>query len=152
MHELKAALAKSPATCPRFLLPDGTWIRAHAHLTEVGYVVKDFIDCGGMIGKEEKVLQQTHVGDDTEHRLTSARFSKILELGKRVLPTADLNVEVEYDCCVVGHYPIGAVRKNGEYLEVRLERGRTQCRARERREAKLADTCCATSAAAACCE
>lgn len=149
LHELLAALKESSATSTRFVLPDGDYIPAHAHVTEVGHVVRNFIDCGGVIGKEEKVLLQTHVGDDAEHRLTSDRFSKILQLGDRVIPNANLDVDVEYDCCVVAHYPIAAVRAEGEHLDLMLQRGRTQCRARERRETKMGDTCCAT--AAACC-
>ncbi len=30
----------------RFLLPDGGLIPAHFHITEVGHVLKRFIDCG----------------------------------------------------------------------------------------------------------
>jgi len=150
LHELIAALQKFPATLPRFVLPDGNYIPAHAHVTEVGHVVKNFIDCGGVAGKEEKALIQTHVGDDKDHRLRADRFSKILQLGTRVLPSAELDVDVEYDCCVVAQYPIAEAKPEGEYLDLILQRSRTQCRARERREAKTADRCCAS--AAACCE
>jgi Family of unknown function (DUF6428) len=107
--------------------------------------VRNFIDCGGVTGKEEKVLLQTHVGDDEEHRLRADRLSTILQLGMRMLPSADLNVDVEYDCCVVAQYPIADVRREGEHLELLLQRGRTQCRERERREAKTEKTCCATA-------
>ncbi len=111
LHELVAALNKAPQTFPRFVLPDGDHIPAHAHVTEVGHVVKNFIDCGGVTGKEEKVLLQTHVGNDTEHGLRSDRFSKILQLGERVLPNDELNVEVEHDCCVVAQYPISEINE-----------------------------------------
>jgi Family of unknown function (DUF6428) len=150
LHDLQKILADYPAALPRFVLPDGEYIPAHAHVTEVGHVVRKFIDCGGMIGKDEKVLLQTHVGDDIGHRLSSDRFSKILQLGTRVLPTSDLDVDVEYDCCVVAHYPFAEAKPKGEYLDLVLQRSRTQCRARERREEKTGDACCAS--AAACCE
>jgi len=144
-HELVAALQRSPTTFPRFVLPDGNYIPAHAHVTEVGHVVRNFIDCGGMIAKEEKALLQTHVGNDRDHRLRSDRFSKILQLGMRVLPNADLDVDVEYDCCVVAQYPIAEARREGQHLNLILHRGRTQCRARERREAKTQEACCASA-------
>lgn len=137
-------------TFPRFVLPDGNYIPAHAHVTEVGHVVKTFIDCGGMTGKEEKAVLQTHVGDDKGHRLRSNRFSKILQLGARVLPNAELDVEVEYDCCVVAQYPVAEAIAEGEHLNLILRRNKTQCRARERRESKTLDTCCATATAACC--
>src|SRR3954454_11377761 len=115
-EELKTAIQQHPDTFPRFVLPDGDYIPAHAHVTEVGHVVKNYIDCGGGSGKEEKVVLQTHVGNDTEHRLRSDRFSKILELGGRVLPNEQLEVEVEYDCCVVAQYPIQDAKPNGQNL------------------------------------
>ena len=149
LKELKSAIQQHPDTFPRFVLPDGAYIPSHAHVTEVGHVVKNYIDCGSETGKEEKVLLQTHVGNDTEHRLRSDRFAKILELGERVLPTDQLNVEVEYDCCVVAQYPISEVKREGAHLDIILQRGRTQCRASERREAAVNEACC--GATAACC-
>ena len=148
-HDLENALQANPELFPRFVLPDGDYIPAHAHLTEVGHLVRNFIDCGGLTGKEEKVVLQTHVGNDTDHRLRSERFAKILQLGNRVIPSADLDVEVEYDCCVVAQYPIAEATPDGEHLNLILQRGRTQCRARERREGETAAGCRATSAA--CC-
>jgi hypothetical protein len=149
VRNLQKALEANPNRFPRFVLPDGDYIPAHAHVTEVGHLVRNFIDCGGLTGREEKIVLQTHVGDDTEHRLRSDRFAKILQIGKHVLPNEDLDVDVEYDCCVVAQYPIAEAQPRGQYLDLILERGRTQCRARERRQAEAAGDCCAASAS--CC-
>jgi hypothetical protein len=146
---LKSLLERYSTTFPRFVLPDGDYIPAHAHVTEVGHVVRNFIDCGGLSGTEEKVVLQTHVGDDTDHRLRSDRLAKILRLGNRVIPSAELDVDVEHDCCVVAQYPIAEATPDGEHLNFFLQRGRTQCRERERRESQTAADCCATPAA--CC-
>jgi hypothetical protein len=148
-HDLQNALEANRNRFPRFVLPNGDYIPAHAHITEVGHLVRNFIDCGELSGKEEKVVLQMHVGDDTDHRLRSDRFAKILRLGKRVIPTANLDVDVEYDCCVVAQYPIAGTKPDGEHLNLILQRGRTQCRVRERRQNETAAACCATSAA--CC-
>jgi|SRR5439155_23133199 len=142
---LKSALERYPTTFPRFVLPNGDYVPPHAHITEVGHLVRNFIDCGGLTGKEEKVVLQTHVGNDTAHRLRSDRLAKILGLGNRVIPNADLNVDVEHDCCVVAQYPIAEAQPRGQYLDLILQRGRTQCRARERRQTKTAEACCATA-------
>jgi hypothetical protein len=99
-----------------------------------------------MRGKEEKIVLQTHVGSDVDHRLRADRLSKILRLGNDLIPNTRLEVDVEYDCCVVGQYPLAEARPRGQYLDLILRRGRTQCRARERSDA---DTCC--TATAACC-
>ena len=149
LHDLQNALEANPKRFPRFVLPDGDYIPAHAHVTEIGHVVRNFIDCGGLTGTEDKVLLQTHVGDDTDHRLRSDRFAQILQLGNRVIPSANLDVDVEYDCGVVAQYPIVEATPDGDHLNLILRRGRTQCRARERRDSEAAERCCATSAA--CC-
>jgi hypothetical protein len=148
-RDLQNALEANPNRFPRFVLPDGGCIPGHPHVTEVGHLVRNFIDCGGLGGKEEKVVLQTHVGDDTDHRLRSDRFAKILRLGRRVIPSADLDIDVEYDCCVVAQYPIAGAKPDGEYLNLMLQRGRTQCRVRERRQDETTAAGCATSAA--CC-
>ncbi len=149
LNELQSVIQQNPDSFVRFGLPDGDYIPRHAHVTEVGHVVKNYIDCGGQIGKEQKVLLQAHVGNDVEHRLRSDRFGKILQLAQRVLPNDQLNVEVEYDCCVVAQYPISEVKPAGQYVDIILTRGRTQCRARDRGEAAANDTCCGTTSA--CC-
>jgi hypothetical protein len=149
LRGLQNALEANPKRFPRFVLPDGDYIPVHAHVTEVGHVVRNFIDCGGLTGKEEKVVLQTHVGNDTHHRLRSDRFAKILQLGNRLIPSADLDVDVEYDCGVVAQYPIVEATPDGDHLNLILRRGRTQCRAREHRDSEAAERCCATSAA--CC-
>lgn len=149
LSDLRAALEKHPDTFPRFVLPDGDYIPAHVHVTEVGHVVKTFIDCGGVTGKSETALLQTHVGRDTDHRLRSDRFAKILKLGERVLPHDQLEAEVEYDCCVVAQYPVTSVEPADEHLDVVLGKRKTQCLAQERRKAAEADACC--GAGAACC-
>lgn len=146
LRDLQDVLEKHPSTFPRFVLPDDDSIPAHAHISEVGHVVRHFIDCGGITGKEEKVLLQTHIGDDTDHRLRSNRLAEILRLGNRVLPSADLDVDVEYDCCVVAQYPVAEAKLEGQHLNLILNPGRTRCRARERRQSKTADDCCASSA------
>jgi hypothetical protein len=142
LYELKRALQKYPESLPRFVLPDGDPIPAHAHVTEVGHALKNFIDCGGVTGKTETVLLQTHVGDDSEHCLTSKRLAKILELGDHLLPHDRLDVEVEYNCCVVAQYPIAEAKPAGEHLDLILENKRTQCLARERAKARSAPDCC----------
>jgi hypothetical protein len=150
LFDLRSVLQKHPGTLPRFVLPDGDFIPSHAHVTEVGHVVKNFIDCGGVMGKSETVLLQTHVGQDIDHRLKSDRFAKILQLGERVLPHDQLEVEVEYDCCVVAQYPVSEVKPAGDHLDVILGKRRTQCLVQERRKAPRADACCATAASACC--
>ena len=148
LNELHSILATHPDVLPRFTLPDSDQIPSHFHVTEVGHVAKKFIDCGGVIGESETCVLQTWLGNDLDHRLTAGRLAEILRLGRRILPDRDLDVEVEYDCCVVAQYPIVSATRAGEYLEIALGNKTTQCLARERRKAAAESSCCGT---AACC-
>ncbi|HEX4629537.1 MAG TPA: DUF6428 family protein [Chthoniobacterales bacterium] len=143
LSDLRSVLETHPRTFPRFVLPDGDIIPPHAHVTEVGHVSKSFIDCGGAMGKSESVVLQTHVGRDTHHRLRSDRLVKILQLGERVLPHDQLDVEVEYDCCVVAQYPVVAAKPIDDRLDLILGQRRTQCLAQERGKGAAAESCCA---------
>src|SRR4029077_15246290 len=115
LRGLQDVLEANSKRFARFVLPNGDYIPGHAHVTEVGHVVRNFIDCGGLTGKEEKGVLQKHVGKDTDYRLRSDRFAKILRLGDRMIPSADLHVDVEYDCCVVAQYPVAEARPDGEH-------------------------------------
>ena len=147
---LRSILTLHADAFPRFTLPDGDQIPAHFHVTEVGHLARKFIDCGGVTGESEACVLQTWVGQDVEHRLTAARLDQILQLGARVLPERDLDVEVEYDCCVVAQYPIVAAAAAGDYLELTLGNKKTQCLARERRSAEAESDCC-TAPSSTCC-
>lgn len=133
LKDLKATLALHPDALPRFILPDGDQIPAHFHITEVGHVAKRFIDCGGKLhDTTDTCLLQTYVANDVEHRLTAGTFAKILQLGDQVLPHDDLDVQVEYDCCVVAQYPIATAELNGDHLELQLGEKHTACLAKDR--------------------
>jgi hypothetical protein len=134
VSELKTLLRAHPDSKPRFVLPDGDTISEHFHITEVGHVAKRFIDCGGTVhDTRETCLLQTWVSDaDPDHRLDGATFAKILDLGKAVLPGDDLDVEVEYDCCVTAQYPIARAEVAGGRIDFQLEARHTDCLAKER--------------------
>lgn len=132
LRQLKSLLRAHPAAHPRFLLPDGEQIPAHFHITEVGHVAKKFVDCGGTFREREACVLQTYVADDDEHRLEAGRFADILDLGKPILPSDDLEVEVEWDCCVISQYPIASARQSGDALEFQLAARHTDCLAKEK--------------------
>lgn len=133
LKDLKSTLALHPEAIPRFILPGGGQIPAHFHITEVGHITKRFIDYGGKLHeRKDTCLLQTYVADDVDHRLNGGTFAKILQLGDQVLPHADLDVEVEYDCCVVAQYPLEATTFTGQYIDLQLGQKQTDCLARER--------------------
>ena len=151
LKNLKAALALHPDSLPRFILPDGEQIPAHFHITEVGHVTKRFIDCGGKLHDRRDVcVLQTWVNDDdSKHRLTARTFAKILQLGDQVLPNDEMEVEVEYEACVITQSPITGVEFTSEHIELQLGEKHTDCLAKERcgidskkAEVDTAASCC----------
>ncbi|WP_422103914.1 DUF6428 family protein [Winogradskyella sp.] len=87
-----------------FQLPNGTLVPRHFHVTEVGKVTKDFIDCGGTVRHEEVVNFQLWEANDYDHRLHPEKLLKIIELSQNVLNIGDLDIEVEYQGDTIGKY------------------------------------------------
>ncbi|RAR47167.1 DUF6428 family protein [Flavobacterium lacus] len=79
-----------------FQLPNGELVPSHFHVTEVGLITKNFIDCGGQIREEAVVNFQLWEANDYDHRLHPEKLVSIIELSERKLLIPDLEVEVEY--------------------------------------------------------
>jgi len=88
-----------------FQLPNGELVPAHFHVTEVGKICKDFIDCGGKVRKEEVINFQLWEENDYDHRLHPKKLLKIIELSEKVFQFDDLEIEVEYQgATTIGKY------------------------------------------------
>ncbi|WP_111684070.1 DUF6428 family protein [Winogradskyella tangerina] len=87
-----------------FQLPNGNLVPRHFHVTEVGKVTKDFIDCGGTVRHEEVVNFQLWEANDYDHRLHPEKLIKIIALSEEVLNIEDLEIEVEYQGDTIGKY------------------------------------------------
>lgn len=87
-----------------FKLENGTFVPEHFHVTEVGMVTKNFIDCGGTIRNEKTVNFQLWNANDFEHRLKPAKLLNIIELSEKQLGIEDAEIEVEYQSDTIGKY------------------------------------------------
>jgi len=87
-----------------FLLPSGELVPAHFHVTEVGKITKDFIDCGGTMRHEEVVNFQLWEADDYDHRLHPEKLVNIIELSQTKLGIGNLPIEVEYQGQTINKY------------------------------------------------
>src|SRR5580698_9890618 len=96
LSELKKLLSEHSQQNIRFILPTGTKIPPHAHVTEVALIEKKFIDCGGTFRTGSLCRLQTWFADDTDHRLTAGKLLAILDKSASFLGTADLDVDVEH--------------------------------------------------------
>lgn len=124
LEEIKTHLTNSKKIF--FELPDGTLVPSHFHVTEVGKVTKDFIDCGGTIRHEEVVNFQLWEADDYDHRLHPEKLVDIIKLSQDKLNIGDLDIEVEYQGATIGKYGLD---HNGEGFVLTTKQ--TDCLARE---------------------
>lgn len=128
---LTAALAAAPALPLTVVWTDGEPIEAHFHVTEVGRVQKDFVDCGGTVRRQVTCLLQTWVGDDTEHRITAGKLLKAFAYAMPVLGGEDLSVELEYDACNVVQLVVATVQQEPDRFVIQLASKHTDCLAKE---------------------
>lgn len=87
-----------------FQLENGTFVPEHFHVTEVGMVTKNFIDCGGTIRNEKVVNFQLWNANDFEHRLKPGKLLNIIQLSEEKLGIEDLEIEVEYQAETIGKF------------------------------------------------
>jgi len=104
LSEIKKHLNGAEAV--NFELEDGTKVPEHFHVTEVGVVTKQFIDCGGTVRNEKVANFQLWDADDFEHRLKPAKLLNIIALSEKVLGMEDLEIEVEYQSQTIGKYDL----------------------------------------------
>ncbi|HJS01793.1 MAG TPA: DUF6428 family protein [Flavobacterium sp.] len=95
-----------------FQLDDGTFVPEHFHVTEVGMITKNFIDCGGVIRNEKVVNFQLWSANDFEHRLKPNKLLNIIKLSQEKLSIEDLEIEVEYQSDTIGKYDLNFNGKN----------------------------------------
>lgn len=79
-----------------FELPNGKLVPNHFHITEVGKVTKNFIDCGGKVRNETVINFQLWEADDYDHRLHPEKLMNIIELSEKIFDFNNLEIEVEY--------------------------------------------------------
>ena len=87
-----------------FQLPNGSMVPRHFHVTEVGAITKDFIDCGGKVRHEKVVNFQLWEANDFDHRLAPQKLISIIALAERTLGLGDWEVEVEYQSETIGKF------------------------------------------------
>ena len=110
LSEIKEHL--SNADYINFELENGESVPEHFHVTEVGIVTKNFIDCGGTVRKESMANFQLWDANDFDHRLKPQKLLGIIALSEKVLGMEDLEIEVEYQTETVGRYNLGFNGKN----------------------------------------
>lgn len=104
LSEIKSHLAQAESV--NFQLENGTIVPEHFHVTEVGVVTKDFIDCGGVVRRERVANFQLWDANDYEHRLKAGKLLNIIHLSEKILGMEDLEIEVEYQGQTIGKFDL----------------------------------------------
>lgn len=112
-----------------FILPDGTEVPCHFHITEAGLLTKHFIDCGKTIHLKKTAVFQLWTADDTGHRLKPSTVGGIIDESYKVFAGEDPEVEIEYQMDTIGKF--GLEFQNGRFA---LTPTYTDCLAKERCE------------------
>lgn len=102
LSEVKKALVEMEAVV--FQLPNKSFIPAHFHITEVGLITKNFIDCGGTVREEKVINFQLWEANDFDHRLEPSKLLRIIEMSENIFKFEDLAIEVEYQADTIGKF------------------------------------------------
>ena len=132
VNDLHNLLAAHPGERMHFMLPDKSFVPAHFHITEVGRVQKDFIDCGGTVRSATTCLLQVWVAHDVDHRLETTKLAKIMEIAQPLLGSDQLPVEIEYEGEAISQYPLGGAESTPSGLLFYLGSKHTACLAPEK--------------------
>lgn len=138
LSEIKNLLSTLEAV--NFMLPDGSFVPEYFHVTEVGLVTKNFIDCGGTVRKENVVNFQLWDANDYEHRLKAGKLLKIIALSEKVLGIGDHEIEVEYQGNTIGKYDLGFDGRNFLLLAKQTAcLAMDQCGSQDKNKVRLSD-------------
>lgn len=132
LESFATLLSAHPEAGLHLTLPDGTSVPAHFHVTEVGRVRKDFIDCGGTVRRLESCVLQAWVASDVEHRLHAAKVTKILEQSASLFDTRAIPLEIDYDAGVLSRYAVQSARPTSDGIVLQLVAVHAECLAPDR--------------------
>jgi hypothetical protein len=113
-------------------LPSGDRIPPHFHVTEVGRVDRNFIDCGGTVRHAASCMLQTWTADDYGHRLKSAKLARIIRTAEPLLKSWDLPAELEYGADVASQYAITDFDLSDDAIVLTLAGKKADCLAPDR--------------------
>lgn len=132
LSEFTTVLQSAGDARVEFVLPDGTTVPAHYHVTEVGFVSKDFFDCGGTRRRDEYCALQLWVANDVEHGLIASKIASIIKFSEAVITRGDIPVMVEYQRDSISRYAVASTQRVFGKLIISLSSVFTECLAPDR--------------------
>jgi hypothetical protein len=126
VEKFSKVLAENPNVSMHVMLPNGEFVPNHFHITEVGRVHKEFIDCGGTRRETTSCVLQVWAANDKDHRLNSTKLSQIMKVAAGLVEAA-LPLVVEYGNETVANYPVRDVEVTPKGLLLVLGAKPTAC-------------------------
>ena len=77
-------------------MASGKKIPSHFHITEIGIIRKQYIDCGGNLRLENLINMQLWYSNDKNHKIEPAKILKIIERSDKLLKLQDEEIQIEY--------------------------------------------------------
>lgn len=106
LDQFTTALSNQPdhELCIQF--DSGIVLPPHFHVTEIGKVTKDFVDCGGTRRTTTSCVLQTFIATDFDHRLKTDKLSMIIEKAAVLELDRSTPVEIEIQTDTIGTYSV----------------------------------------------
>lgn len=131
LSEFKTLLQNNRDKGFRLMLPDHNAVPISFHITEVAFVQKTFIDCGGTMRETRTCQLQAWVGPDEDHRIAAGKMADVLGRAAGFLPDEDLDLEIEYESMAISQYPVAGAEVSEEFVTLQLTTKHTACLAPE---------------------
>lgn len=131
-HDFSEHIQNSTAFQIDIHLPTIGSMPAHFHITEVGVVSKEFVDCGGIRRSEAACVLQTLVAHDEDHRLAPKKLAGILSKAASLGLSGELPVELEIQGKTIEYWRVRDARTDNDRLVIDLEAKQTACLAPDR--------------------
>ena len=129
--EFKTLLQENRDKGFRLVLPDQNAVPISFHVTEVAFVQKTFIDCGGTMRETRTCQLQAWVGPDEDHRIAAGKMADVLNRAVHFLPSEELDLEIEYESGAISQYPVAKAEVSDEFVTLQLTTKHTACLAPE---------------------
>jgi len=131
LYQFKALLGQNRDKQFLLQLPDGKSVPQSFHITEVGWINKTFIDCGGQIHTVQSCQLQAWIGPDIDHRIEAGKMADILKKSELIMPGDFLELEVEYEDEIISQYQVAEAIVTDEAVTLQLTTKHTACLAPE---------------------
>jgi len=131
VEQLLSVLEANADSTLQIKLPSGEFVPRHFHITEIGRIDKNFIDCGGSQHQSASCLLQAWTANDLDHQLVAGKLAKIFRMAEPILQSAELPVEVEYGVDVAAQFMVSDVEVGANKLIFVLSGKQTDCLAKE---------------------